>query len=334
MKYRVLGRTGIRVSELCLGAMTFGGAGGIWQAIGALDESQSAELVRRALDAGVNFFDTADAYANGESETILGKALAAQRRHVVIATKVAFPMGQGPNDRGLSRGHLLSAAEASLRRLGTDYIDLYQLHTPDKLTPIEETLRALDDLVRAGKVRYVGASNYAAWQVARANTLAGERGWTRFEAVQMNYNLASRDIEREIVPMIRSEQVALLVWSPLAGGVLTGKYGKGGEAPVDARRAAFDIGPVDYPRVNRILEAARPIAEARGTTLPRVMLAWLLAQDFVTSVIIGAKRMNQLEDNLGAAELQLSGDEVARLSAASELPVEYPGWYLKQFENI
>ncbi len=334
MRYKVLGRTGLRVSELCLGAMTFGGSGGIWHAIGGLDERQSADMVAHAIEAGVNFFDTANGYGDGESETILGKAIGKRRKEVVIATKVGFPAGKGPNDRGLSRVHIHRAVDDSLRRLGTDYIDLYLAHKRDLLTPIDETMRAFDDIVRGGKVRHLGVSNFPAWGIMKANAVAEARGLARFEAVQANYNLAARDLEREIVPLLEDQQIGLMVWSPLAGGALTGKYGRDGTPPAGARRGGFDVGPVDFERVNRVVEAAREIARARNATVPQVTLAWLLAQKAVTTVIIGAKRMSQLEDNLGAAAIELGPEDLERLDAASALPVEYPGWFMKQFDTL
>jgi aryl-alcohol dehydrogenase-like predicted oxidoreductase len=334
MRYRVLGRTGLRVSEICFGTMTFGGKGATWKAIGALGEKEAAEMVARSLDAGVNFFDTAGTYGFGDAETFLGRALGPRRAGVVIATKVAFPTGKGPNERGLSRGHVHAALDASLRRLGTDYVDVFFAHTPDRLTPIEETLRAMDDLVRWGKVRHLGCSNFTAWQTVKANALAEALGGTRFEVAQLYYNLAARDIEREVVPCLQDQEVGLMVWSPLGSGVLTGKYSAEGKAPADARRAVFDLGPVDWDRVNRVLAAAKEIAEARGATVPQVALAWLLAKDVVTSVIVGAKRMPQLDENLGAAALALAPEEVARLDEASALAPEYPGWYQTQFAEV
>jgi aryl-alcohol dehydrogenase-like predicted oxidoreductase len=334
MRYRVLGRTGLRVSELCFGTMTFGGKGEVWKAIGALPEKEATDMVARALDAGINFFDTADAYGFGDAETFLGRALGARRDRAVIATKVAFPTGKGPNDRGLSRAHVHAALDASLRRLGTDHVDVYFAHTADRLTPIEETLRALDDLVRWGKVRYLGCSNFSAWQTVKANAAAAAMGATRFEVAQLYYNLAARDVERELVPCLRDQGVGLMVWSPLASGILSGKYSPEGKAPEGARRAVFDLGPVDWDRVNRVLAAARDVAAAHGATVPQVALAWLLAKDVVTSVILGAKRMSQLEDNLRAADLALAPEEVARLDEASALPPEYPGWYQAQFADV
>jgi aryl-alcohol dehydrogenase-like predicted oxidoreductase len=315
--------------------MTFGGARSEgWRAIGALDERTSADLVTRALDAGVTFFDTADAYGFGDAETFLGKALHARRDKAVIATKAAFPLGKGPNDRGLSRGHLLASVEGSLRRLQTDWIDLYQVHTVDRTTPLDETMRTLEDLVRSGKVRYLGSSNHAAWQMMKANGIAAARGWTRFESAQMYYNLAARDVEREVVPFLADQDVALLVWSPLAGGVLTGKYGRDGAAPEGARRAKFQLGPIDWARVGRILDAAEPIAGAHSASVGQIALAWLLRKPHVTSVILGARTMAQLDDNLRAAEIVLSDEDVLALDAASALAPEYPGWYLEQFRDV
>jgi aryl-alcohol dehydrogenase-like predicted oxidoreductase len=334
MRFKVLGRTGLRVSELCLGAMTFGGSGATWKAIGGLDEKQSTEIIARALDAGVNFFDTADGYGDGESEIILGKALGSRRKGVVIATKVGFPTGPSPNDRGLSRHHIFDAVDASLRRLGTDHIDLYQAHKRDLLTPLDEVMGALADLVRLGKVRYLGVSNFPAWEVMKANSIAVANRWSRFESVQAYYNLAARDIEREIVPLLRDQQIGLMVWSPLAGGVLTGKYSREGKPPAGARRESFDVGPVDYDRANRVLDIAREIAHTKKATIPQVTLAWLLSQEAVTSVIIGAKRLSQLEDNLGAVAIELTSEDLKRLDEVSALPIEYPGWFTKQFDAL
>ena len=334
MRYKVLGRTGLKVSELCLGTMTFGGSGATWKAIGSLDERQSSEMIARALEAGINFFDTADGYGDGESETILGKALGSRRKGVVIATKVGFPTGPGPNERGLSRHHIFDAVDASLRRLATDYIDLYQVHKRDLLTPLDETLGALNDLVRVGKVRYLGLSNFPAWEIMKANDVAATNHWARFESLQAYYNLAARDIEREIVPLLRDQQIGLMVWSPLAGGVLTGKYSREGKPPAGARRESFDVGPVDYDRVNRVLDVAGEIAHTKKATIPQVTLAWLLAQEAVTSVIIGARRLSHLQDNLGAVAVELTSEDLRRLDESSALPDEYPGWFTKQFDAV
>jgi aryl-alcohol dehydrogenase-like predicted oxidoreductase len=331
MKYNQLGRTGLYVSEICLGAMTFGGNedAGIWRAIGSLDQGVVDEIVGRALAAGVNFFDTADVYSFGESERRLGQAfknLGVKRSDVVIATKAFGRMGPRPNDAGASRGHILDSVRGSLERLQVDHIDLYQIHGNDPVTPIEETLRALDDLVREGLVRYVGVSNWAAWKIAKAVTLADERRWARFETLQAYYSIAGRDLERELIPMITSERLGLMVWSPLAGGLLSGKFGPGSTTPNDARRASFDFPPVDKDRAWTCVAAMREIGERHGVSVARVALAWLLDKPHVMSVIIGAKTVEQLDDNLAAVELELTPEEVARLDEASELPMEYPAW--------
>jgi aryl-alcohol dehydrogenase-like predicted oxidoreductase len=332
MRYNQLGRTGLYVSELCLGTMTFGGEGtGIWEKIGTLEQEPVDALVRRALDAGINFIDTADVYANGHAEELLGqslKNLGVKRSDVVIATKFNGAMGPGPNDRGASRGHIMDAVERSLERLQTDHIDLYQVHAFDTATPIEETLRALDDLVSRGLVRYIGCSNWPAWRLAKALGIAEGRGYARYETIQSYYTIAGRDLEREVVPLLIEEGVGLMVWSPLAGGLLSGKFGPGAPEAKDARRANFDFPPVDRDRAWKCVAAMRTIAEAKGVSVARVALAWLLAKPTVTSVIIGAKRVDQLDDNIAATALTLTPDEVAALDAVSALPEEYPGWML------
>ncbi|MEZ4364819.1 MAG: aldo/keto reductase [Kofleriaceae bacterium] len=331
MKKRLLGTTGLWVSELCLGTMTFGGKG-YWEAIGKLTQGEASDLVARAIDGGINFIDTADIYSFGESETLLGAAIAGKRDHLVLATKVRGRMSPDANDVGLSRAHIMSSIDGSLRRLGTDHIDLYQIHGWDPLTPLEETLRALDDVVRAGKVRYVAASNLAAWQLMKAQGLAERHGWSRFQSVQAYYTLAGRDLEREVVPLLRDQRMGLLVWSPLAGGLLSGKYTFDGNATTTteagARRANFDFPPVDKGRAHRVVEAMRPIAAAHEASVAAVALAWLLHQDAVTSVIIGAKTTAQLADNLKAPELVLTADELAALDQVSALAPEYPGWMI------
>jgi len=334
MRYRQLGRTGLRISELSLGTMTFGGSGPFWQGIGALDEPAAAALVSRALEAGINCFDTADGYADGDSERMLGRILAGRRAELVIATKAAFPTGPGPNQRGLSRVHLFQAAEASLRRLGTDYIDLYQIHTPDRLTPLEETMRALDDLVRSGKVRYLGVSNHAAWQIMKANGSAAVRDGVRFESAQMLYNVVQRDLEREVVPLLRDQGMGLLVWSPLASGALTGKFSRAGVAPADSRRATFEIDQLDLSRLNRCIDAVTPIAQRLEASVAQVMLAWLLSREVVTSVIIGAKKTSQLEDNLKSVDVLLTSADLAAIDDTSALPSEYPGSYIAKFAGV
>jgi aryl-alcohol dehydrogenase-like predicted oxidoreductase len=333
MRNHPLGRTGLFVSELCLGTMTFGGGGGIWGHIGDLGQADAERLIGQALDAGVNFIDTADVYAGGVSEQITGQALknlGVARESVVVATKVFGEVGPGPNGRGASRGHVMDGVKASLRRLQLDHIDLYQIHGFDVATPIEETVRALDQLVRDGHVRYVGVSNWAAWQVVKALGIAERLGLARFESLQAYYTLAGRDLEREIVPMLRSEGLGLMVWSPLAGGLLSGKYKAGGAAAAGSRRQTFDFPPVDRARADDVIEAMRPIAQARGVSVAQVALAWLLHQPQVTSVIIGARRPEQLSDNLAATRVSLGADELARLDEAGALPSEYPGWMFER----
>jgi aryl-alcohol dehydrogenase-like predicted oxidoreductase len=332
MRYRTLGNTGLQVSEICLGTMTFGGSGGMWSAIGAVDQAGADEIVRRSLDAGVNFIDTADVYSEGQSEQITGQAIRSSgrpRTAVVLATKVFGPTGQGVNDRGASRGHIMDGVKASLRRLGTDYIDLYQIHAFDRLTPVEETLRALDDLLRQGWVRYVGVSNWPAWHLMKALGLADRLGCSRPVSLQAYYTIAARDLERELVPLLQAEKVGLMVWSPLAGGLLTGKYTRDGQGPQEARRASFDFPPVDRQRVDACVDAMRPIAQAHGVSIARVALAYVLAKPFVTTVIIGARNVQQLDDNLAASGLKLTAEEVTLLDRVSALPPEYPGWMIE-----
>ncbi|UCF88887.1 MAG: aldo/keto reductase [bacterium] len=329
MKYRQLGRTGLLVSELCFGTMTFGGKG-YWTVIGRLPQKDADDLVGRVLDAGVNFIDTADIYSEGEAEKILGKALGKRRKEVVLATKVFGRMGPGPNDTGLSRGHIMQAVEESLTRLGTDYIDLYQIHGFDVLTPLEETLRALDDLVHSGKVRYLGCSNLAAWQLMKSLWISDRHHLHRFESLQAYYTVAGRDLERELVPLLQDQNMGLMVWSPLAGGLLSGKFDRKGKGPEGARRADFDFPPVDRERAFNLVDLMREMADARNVSVARIALGWLLHQPVVTSVIVGAKTPEQLEDNLSAPEIRLSEEELASLKEASELPEEYPGWMFKR----
>ncbi len=333
MRNRPLGRTGLFVSELCLGTMTFGGGKGIWGQIGNLQQADADRLVGQALDAGVNFIDTADVYAGGLSERITGQALKnlkVPRENVVVATKVFGETGAGPNARGASRGHVLDGVQASLKRLQLEHVDLYQIHAFDPATPIEETVRALDQLVRQGLVRYVGVSNWAAWQIAKALGIAERLGLARFESLQAYYTVAGRDLERELIPMLASEGVALLVWSPLAGGLLSGKYGHGQQGEEGSRRTSFDFPPVDRQRADDCIDAMRPIAKARGVSVAQIALAWLLHQPQVTSVIVGAKRPEQLADNLAATQVALSAEELSQLEAASRLPPEYPGWMFER----
>jgi aryl-alcohol dehydrogenase-like predicted oxidoreductase len=331
MRYNQLGRTGLLVSELCLGTMTFGGEG-MFKAVGQVQQDEADAILKTAVDAGVNFIDTANVYSNGLSEQITGQAirnLGLKREDVVLATKVMGSMGPGPNDRGAGRGHIMDQVKASLKRLNTDHIDLYQIHGWDPLTPIEETVRALDDLVRQGHVRYVGVSNWAAWQIAKALGISERLNLARFESTQSYYTIVGRDLERELVPMMTSEKIGLMVWSPLAGGYLSGKYRQGKEG-VDGRRANFDFPPVNQERGEAVLDAMDTIAQAKHVSIARIALAWLLHQPHVSSVIVGAKRVDQLEDNLAAVDITLDADELAALDKVSRLSREYPGWMIER----
>jgi aryl-alcohol dehydrogenase-like predicted oxidoreductase len=333
MRHHPLGRTGLFVSELCLGTMTFGGSDGIWGQIGDLQQADAERLVGAALDAGINFIDTADVYSGGVSEQITGQALKnlkVARDSVVVATKVFGETGPGPNMRGASRGHIADGIKASLARLQLDHIDLYQIHGFDPATPIEETVRALDQLVRHGHVRYVGVSNWAAWQIVKALGIAERHGLARFESLQAYYTVAGRDLERELVPMLESEGVGLMVWSPLAGGLLSGKYGRDQQGEAGSRRTQFDFPPVNRDRAWDCVDAMRVIADAKGVSVAQIALAWLLHQPQVTSVIVGAKRPDQLADNIAATRVALTADELAAIDAVSALPAEYPGWMLKR----
>jgi aryl-alcohol dehydrogenase-like predicted oxidoreductase len=333
MRNHPLGRTGLFVSELCLGTMTFGGGEGIWDKIGQLQQADGERLVGQALDAGVNFIDTADMYAGGRSEQITGQALKnlkVARDSVVVATKVFSEMGPGPNARGASRSHIVDGVQASLKRLQLEHIDLYQIHGFDPATPIEETVRALDHLVQRGDVRYVGVSNWAAWQIVKALGISERLNLARFESLQAYYTLAGRDLERELVPMLKSEGVGLMVWSPLAGGLLSGKYAREQAGEEGSRRTTFDFPPVNRDRADACIAAMRPIAQAHGVSVAQIALAWLLHQPQVTSVIVGAKRPDQLADNLAATDVTLNADELQRLDAVSRLPAEYPGWMFER----
>ena len=333
MRNKPLGRTGLFVSELCLGTMTFGGTTGIWGQIGDLQQADAERLVGQAIDAGINFIDTADVYSGGVSEQITGQALKnlkIARDSVVVATKVFGDTGPGPNTRGASRGHILDGVKASLARLQLDHIDLYQIHGFDNATPIEETLRALDQLVRHGHVRHIGVSNWAAWQIVKALGISERLGLARFESLQAYYTVAGRDLERELVPMLASEGLGLMVWSPLAGGLLSGKFTRDAQGEEGSRRTKFDFPPVDKERAFDCVDAMRPIAEAHGVSVAQIALAWLLHRPQVTSVIVGAKRPDQLADNLAATAVVLSDDELQALDAVSALPAEYPGWMLER----
>jgi aryl-alcohol dehydrogenase-like predicted oxidoreductase len=331
MQYATLGNTGLLVSKLCMGTMTFGDGRGLFKGISSVDQTGADELVKTSIGGGINFFDTADNYTEGESERILGQSLKnlnIARQDVVIATKVYSRVGPGRNDIGASRGHIMDGVEASLRRLQTDHIDLYQIHGNDSVTPVEETLRALDTLVEQGKVRYIGCSNWQAWKIAKALGISEFRNLAQFDTLQAYYSIAGRDLEREIVPLLESEKIGLLVWSPLAGGLLSGKFSRTNQKPADSRRADSDFPIVDKERTWKILDVMAPIAKARGCSAARISLAWLLAKPVVTSVIIGAKRLDQVQDNLAVVELTLTQDELRQLDEVSALPPEYPGWVL------
>jgi len=342
MRFKKLGRTGLVVSELCLGTMTFGGDG-FWKVIGGQEQAEVDQLMKAAFDAGVNFFDTANVYSNGVSESMTGaaiRALGLPRDEIVVATKalgrVMVPANQPEGQRrnvarnisGLSRKHLFDAVDASLARLGLDHIDLYQVHGVDPLTPLEETMQALGDIVRSGRVRYIGLCNMAAWQIAKALWISDKLGLPRFESAQMYYSLAGRDLEREVAPLLQDQGMGLLPWSPLAGGFLSGKFTRDGGGPNAARRATFDFPPVDKERGYACIDAMRPMAEERGCSVARVALAWLLHQPWVTSVIVGARTIEQLDENLQAGAVKLTAQELAQLDGVSALPIEYPGWML------
>ncbi|HEY8918370.1 MAG TPA: aldo/keto reductase [Chitinophaga sp.] len=332
MRYNLLGNTGLKVSELCLGTMTFGGTGR-FAPIGNLGQESVDGLMRTAIDAGVNFIDTANVYSFGQSEELTGQAIrniGVNRDELVIATKVFRPMGPGPNNQGLSRKHIMQQADASLKRLQTDYIDLYQIHAFDPLTPLEETLDVLNDLVRSGKVRYIGASNLFAWQLMKSLCYSQHNHLAKFVSLQAYYSIASREMERELIPLLNDQQVGLMVWSPLAGGLLSGKY-KRGQAPEEGRLAGFDIIQLNKEKAFDILDVLHPMAEAKGATVAQLSLAWLLHQRAVSSVIIGANKPAQLTDNLAAVNVQFTPEELQQLDKVSQLTKEYPAWVL---ENV
>ncbi|SER89544.1 aldo/keto reductase [Rhizobium sp. NFR03] len=334
MRYNQLGNTGLFVSELCLGTMTFGSADDPrWGPIADVDQDAADRIVERSLAAGINFIDTADVYSFGQSERLLGQALknnAVARKDVIIATKVYGVMSDRPNDRGASRGHIMDSVEASLERLQTDHIDLYQIHATDPVTPIDETLRALDDLVSRGLVRYIGVSNWQAWRIAKALGISERKGYARFDSLQAYYSIAGRDLERELAPLLLEEKLGLMVWSPLAGGLLSGKYGPGAPGNGEGRRATFDFPPVDKDRAWACVAAMREVGEKHGVSVAEVALAYILAKPFVSTVIIGAKRLEQLEQNLKATEVRLDAGDLDRLDAVSALAPEYPGWMLER----
>jgi len=330
MKYNQLGKIGVLVSELCLGTMTFGGKG-YWKAIGEQSQEEVNKLTKTAIDSGINFIDTANGYSEGLSETMLGKALSSlgiQRQQVVIATKLRIRMGTGANQVGLSRLHIADSVDDSLKRLGLSHIDLLYIHGVDSLTPLEETMRGLEDVVRAGKVRYLGISNHPAWMVAKANGIADNMGWTKFVALQNYYSIAARDVERELVPLALSEGLALMPWSPLAGGFLSGKFTRNNEVAGDSRRDTFDFPPVNKAKAYDIIDVLLEIAANHQVSAAQVALAYILKKPAVTSIIIGAKKHDQLLDNIAATKLELTADELQQLDNISALAPEYPGWML------
>ncbi len=328
MRYRQLGASGLRVSVLTMGTMTFGGRG-VFGNVGSTGVDEARRQLDQGLEAGINLFDTANVYSTGLSEEIVGEVLEGVRDDVLLATKARMPMGDGPNDAGLSRHHLVTECEASLRRLRTDHVDLYQVHEWDGQTPLEETLQALDDLVRAGKVRYVGCSNYAGWQLMKALGIAERRGLARFVSQQIHYTLQAREAEYELVPASIDQGLGILVWSPLAGGLLTGKYRRGETGPAGSRHLTdWDEPPVrDEGKLYDIVDVLVEVAKDRGASPAQVALAWLLERPAVSSVVIGARTAEQLADNLGAADLALSGEEQARLEEVSRPPLLYPYWH-------
>jgi aryl-alcohol dehydrogenase-like predicted oxidoreductase len=331
MQYARLGETGLIVSRLALGSMTFGAGSGIFASVAKVDQKGANDLVARAIEGGINFFNSADVYAGGESERILGKAIGAKRREVVIATKLGNRMSPALIDVGLSRQHVFAAADASLERLGTDYIDVYLVHKVDTLTPIEETIEALETLVRAGKVRYVGFSNWQAWQAAKAVGIQKQRGWSLFRAAEMYYSLVGRDLEHEIAPFCLDAGIGVMVWSPLAGGFLSGKYtrakpkGESGD-----RLGGFDFLPYDRERGYQLIEQLRTIGEKRGATPAQVSLAWLLTRPSVASILIGASSAAQLADNVAAVDVKLAPEDLAALDSATRPTHPYPHWFTER----
>ena len=337
MNYRLLGRTGLKVSELCLGTMTFGKN---FYGIAVVEQPDANAMAARAIDAGINFFDTADVYSYGESETVLGQALKdcnAARDKIIVATKVRSAMSESAtagtgdiNNVGLSRQHIFTSVEKSLQRLGTDYIDLYQVHGWDILTPVDETLRALDDLVRQGKVRYIGCSNWSARHLMKALYLARAHDWAGFVSLQAYYSLVGRDLEHELLPLCREERIGVMPWSPLSGGFLSGKYTRDNPNPEGARRSGFQFPPIDEARGFDAVEVLARIAKQKEATVAEVALAWLLAQPGISSIIIGANKISQLEDNLKAADLQLTAAEIEVLSATTAPAPQYPEWMIER----
>jgi aryl-alcohol dehydrogenase-like predicted oxidoreductase len=338
MEYRQLGKSGLKVPELCFGAGTFGAANEFFKAWSETTQEEANRIVDICMDAGMNLFDTADIYSDGESEKALGKALAKhKRRDVMISTKATFRFGKGPNDVGSSRYHLIQSAERSLKRLGTDYIDIYHLHAFDATSPVEETLRALDDLVREGKIRYIACSNFAAWHLMKSLSVSERYGWSRYVGHQVYYSLVGRDYEWELMPLAVDQGVGALVWSPLGWGRLTGKIRRETGIPKDSRlnsKMVTDAGPqVPDEYLYTVVDAIDEIAKETGKTVPQIALNWLLRRPTVSTLIVGARNEEQLKQNLGAIGWELTKEQVARLDKASELPKTYPYWHQVQFSE-
>jgi aryl-alcohol dehydrogenase-like predicted oxidoreductase len=334
MKYNLLGNTGIYVSEICFGTMTFGGSnGGIWTNIGNVQQQEVNSLMKTVVDAGINYIDTANIYSFGESEILLGQSiidLGLNRNDLVIATKVRGRMSKGVNDVGLSRLNIFQSVDASLKRMQIDHIDLLYVHGTDLKTPIEETVRALNDIVLTGKVRYIAICNWPAWMVMKAQGIADKYGWNKFVGLQYYYSLSSRDIEREIVPLAIDQNMAIMPWSPLAGGFLSGKFTRSDAADSDSRRAKFDFPPINKEKAYDIIDVLAEIGKQHGVSVAQVALAWVRLQKGVTSTIIGAKNIDQLNDNLKSVDVVLSADELKRIDEISALPREYPGWMVER----
>ena len=333
MDYKLLGNSGLKVPSLCFGTATFGGGNEFFKAWGSTSGDEARCIVDVCLDAGLNFFDTADIYSDGLSETILGEAIKGRRGDVLISTKATFRLGKGPNDVGSSRHHLLAACEASLKRLGTDYIDVYHLHGFDALTPLEEVLSTLDGLVRSGKVRYIACSNFSGWHLMKSLSISDRYGWTKYAAHQVYYSLIGRDYETELMPLGIDQRIGALVWSPLGWGRLTGKIRRGQPLPEQSRlHETGDYGPqVDQERLYRVVEVAEQIGKQTGKTVPQIALNWLLRKPTIASVIIGARNEEQLKQNLAAEGWSLTAEQVGWLDAASSQVLPYPYWHQRQF---
>lgn len=333
MKYNFLGNTGLVVSELCFGTMTFGGSGGIWENIGKVQQDGVNELMRTVVDSGINFIDTANVYSFGQSEQLLGQSiidLGLNRNDLVIATKVRGRMGEGKNYVGLSRYHIFQSVDESLHRLQMDHIDILYVHGVDPKTPVEEIMRALNDIVLTGKVRYIAVCNWPAWMVMKALGIADKYGWNKFVGLQYYYSLSGRDIEREVVPIALDQNLGIMPWSPLAGGFLSGKYSRNNEKAGDSRRDVFDFPPVNKERAYDIIDVITEVGKQYGVSAAQVALAWVRLQKGITSTIIGAKNPNQLLDNVKSTELVLTDDDLKRIDEVSAVPREYPGWMVER----